>query len=242
MSARPQSAGAGGRSEAYQQQQLTKLSHNKCAPKWSFGGRRGGGSRPGTPGPGSYTAEAAARRKQAPSYGFGTSARDRDPADVRLSSPGPGQYQPAARPRSAAPAFHFGTGQRERGSCPSSHGTPGPGTYAPDVRSTKNCTPHYTATPRRGDGGRHYMTPGPGSYTADGRMDNGKSPAWGFGTATREGGNAGYGPGPGEYNNHEMSTRGCGPAFSMRMRHGYDRADDTPGPGAHGGMHTQFGY
>jgi len=227
----------------YQQQQLTRLSQNKCAPKWSFGGRRNGGSRPGTPGPGAYAAERGGGTggKISPAYGFGTSARD--PSEIRAAqaaAPGPGQYKPVARPRSATPNYSFGS-SNQRGAL-SNSGTPGPGSYVPNVGPTKGAVPQYTATPRR-EAGRlamgHMATPGPGSYQADGRADVEKSPAWGFGTSMRENNNCEYSPGPGAYSGNANRQ---GPAYTMRSRWDGGRHDDTPGPGAHGGMHTQFGY
>mmetsp|Transcript_43261 Transcript_43261/g.122302 ORF Transcript_43261/g.122302 Transcript_43261/m.122302 type:complete len:252 (+) Transcript_43261:79-834(+) len=247
---RPQSAGPSIRRSrdesaapvewgALRQQQLTKLSQNKCAPKWSFGGRRGGETlRACTPGPGSYGE--AGRSARAPAFGFGTTARD---CSGRPSTaPGPGQYQPQVRPRSAVPQYRFATstrGELGRGD------TPGPGAYAPSVGAVKSNAPVYTAAGRRDDR-QQDSTPGPGAYQAAGRLDThqSKAPAWGFGTSGRDAGNADLTPGPGSYSAGASQE---GPAYSIRWRHGGDGlggGGDTPGSGAgsHGGLYTQFGY
>lgn len=242
---RPQSAGPGGRSEAYgnyggyrgalQQQQLTKLSHNKTSPKWSFGGRRGGiTARHGTPGPGSYGDNGWSGR--APSYGFGTSTREGCRPNT---APGPGQYAPQARPKSATPQYRFGTSQRGPSGLSA---TPGPGSYAPDVTATRQAAPGYTATPRRDSGRRAAVpTPGPGAYQASARADAEKPPAFGFGTGARDHWAYNQTPGPGAYDVAKIDHEG--PSYSMRHRSDVGGPiSDTPGPGTHSGLSTQFGY
>jgi len=273
---RPQSAGPGGRSlnngrySAFPNaQQLTKMSQNRTAPKWSFGGRHGGAmGRPGTPGPGSYSGDVTrtASKHRQPAYGFGTAIRDERRAEHH-GSPGPGQYAPKTRPRSATPTYRFGSGQRgnERSGF---NMTPGPGSYVPNYDSTRHTTPAYTATPRRdAHAGRGaYVcpsSPGPGAYEAPFPLDKSKSPEYGFGLSFRDKpvASSQWSPGPGAYNVDNMgAVHHENPAYSIRARTetgynafsghggqggpgGHDGAhSDTPGPGAFAGMYTQFGY
>jgi len=222
-----------------QQQQLTKLSQNRTLPKWSFGGRRGGvGLRHTSPGPGSY-GEALLSHRASPAFGFGTSGRDNGLRPT--TAPGPGQYGVQRRPASRAPDFSFGTSSR----LPSSATyTPGPGAYAPSVETTKRSMPGYSLTPRRAPGGAKDATPGPGAHQQPASPPHaGAVPAWGFGTAGRDQRGANQNPGPGSYN--VGRERAEGPAYSMQRRHGAGAGggiSDTPGPGSHGGMYTQFGY
>mmetsp|Transcript_20536 Transcript_20536/g.36434 ORF Transcript_20536/g.36434 Transcript_20536/m.36434 type:complete len:232 (-) Transcript_20536:22-717(-) len=218
---------------------ITTLSQNKVAPKWTIGGRGGSSSsRPSTPGPGSYSTGAPVSRSRNPAYGFGTSSRDGMSAHP---SPGPGAYAQQQRPRSAGPCF----GSSRRG-LNGDNRTPGLGSYNPNLSSTRFDAPRYTATPRRGAHNEVYSrigTPGPGHYTSTNSPLHGggkNAPQWGFGTSHRNNGCNSYSPGPGAYNS---STVGRGPAFSMRCRsdHGVS-SSQTPGPGAFGGMYTQFGY
>mmetsp|Transcript_34473 Transcript_34473/g.73447 ORF Transcript_34473/g.73447 Transcript_34473/m.73447 type:complete len:253 (+) Transcript_34473:198-956(+) len=216
---------------ALQQQQLTKLSQNKTAPKWSFPGRRPSSARSGTPGPGSYEKAAFGANARGGASHFGTSTRDEH---MRNASPGPGHYHAAARPRSAAPSYGFGGSARSRDGC---SGTPGPGAYSPTISATKQAAAAYTATPRRDGGRRGGDSPGPGAYASAYRQHQAQS--FGFGTSERDGLTPGYGPGPGSYSPGRPNH---GPAYSMYWRHGQSRGFDTPGPGSHAGMYTQFGY
>mmetsp|Transcript_98323 Transcript_98323/g.306160 ORF Transcript_98323/g.306160 Transcript_98323/m.306160 type:complete len:221 (-) Transcript_98323:5-667(-) len=219
---------------APQGQLITHLSQNKTAPKWSFGGRRGVGERPGTPGPGAYGRGDA--RSRCPSYGFGTSTRDRSRPST---APGPGQYT-QERPASAGPRYGFGSSQRGV-SCGS--GVPGPGSYQPNFTATRIDAPKYTATPRRDIGRGSSETPGPGSYKAPIRPESAKAPTWGFGTSTRLNLSGNHSPGPGTYNN-DSGLGENGPKYTVRARTegGMGYGPDSPGPGTYGGQYTQFGY
>lgn len=235
---RPASAGPSGRStdgvqHGHAWQQITKLSQNKCSPKWSFGGRHGGeGARLGTPGPGTYVANSARNPR---GYAFGSSQRD--PVEGRRGeAPGPGYYAPATRPRSAAPTYGFSKGGRGSGGPVR---TPGPGTYNPDITASRHAAPQYSSTPRRGSQGPSSRVPGPGTYEASHRPDGERTPAWGFGSENRISDlDSRFGPGPGTYN---LNGNVNGPSYSMRSRQHVSHLNDTPGPGAHGGMITQFG-
>jgi len=224
---------------------LTNMSQNKQAPKWSFAGRSGGmGSRPTTPGPGTYGN--ATRSQRQPAYGFGSSNRDK--GGLAATSPGPGAYGASEsygskRPHSAGPAF----GRARRG-LGNGSGTPGPGSYVPNVNSTRPQFPRHTCTPRR-DGAdlarRVCTTPGPGSYGHSGNAGSESpvskaAPRWGFGTSNRGVRANGENPGPGQY---DLRSRTGGPRFSIRCKNEESSTVcPTPGPGAFGGMYTQFGY
>lgn len=152
-----------------------------------------------------------------------------------MGAPGPGQYKIQTRPRSAAPHYRFGTSPR--GGMPSSS-TPGPGAYNPNTGVVRSATPQYTATPRRDKIISYHDTPGPGAYMGE-RPDQ-DGPAFGFGTAERGNRNEDFGPGPGAYHTHGVDG---GPSYTMRFRSEYEGPmHETPGPGAHAGMYTQFGY
>ncbi|CAE7210611.1 unnamed protein product [Symbiodinium sp. CCMP2456] len=231
---------------------LTHMSQNKQAPKWSFAGKSpGSGTRPKTPGPGTYGHQTSQScRIRQPCYVFGSSARDK--AGMALASPGPGAYGASEsygskRPRSAGPVF----GRAARG-LGSGRDTPGPGAYVPNVNSTRPQFPRHTCTPRRdgADWGRRKCstTPGPGTYGHGAAAGAGSespvsksAPRWAFGTADRGVRGNGENPGPGQY---DLRSRVAGPKFSIRCRNELDSSGlcPTPGPGAFGGMYTQFGY
>jgi len=226
---------------------ITNFSTVRSSPKWSFGATRRGhhdDSRDGTPGPGAYSSAGGyPTRRKGPSYGFGTSQRSPSRAS---SAPGPGQYAPPDRPRAATPTYGFGTSKR--GGYPKeSDGAPGPGSYTTSLETTRNDAPKFSGTPRRyceSPAGRP-LTPGPGSYQSVGRPDAVSSPQWRFGTTQREKYDSNNSPGPGAYANAAAGGSG-GPKYTMRSRPakftGADASDlDTPGPGAFGGMYTQFG-
>mmetsp|Transcript_56844 Transcript_56844/g.165000 ORF Transcript_56844/g.165000 Transcript_56844/m.165000 type:complete len:230 (+) Transcript_56844:143-832(+) len=225
-----------------QQLQLTKLSQNRTLPKWTFGSRRGGDvSRPGTPGPGSYGGAAdVVRSARGPAFGFGSSTRDHPSRPI--TAPGPGQYAPSPRPKSTPPQHRFGTSARAGGN---GNGTPGPGAYAPVHSAVKQASPGFSLTPRRE---RHRamrmeQAPGPGAYQSRLRPDAKKPPSWGFGTSGRDRNYSSQTPGPGSYDVARPNSHG--PAYSLQNRYAPGRhghASDTPGPGAHGGLYTQFGY
>lgn len=221
---------------------LTTMSQNKQAPKWSFAGRYGfANSRLLTPGPGTYGADSRSQRQAG--YGFGSCARDQGP--LSMASPGPGAYGASEcyrskRPHSAGPAF----GRARRG-LGNGGGTPGPGAYVPSVSSTRPQCPRHSCTPRRdGSARRRCSTPGPGTYSDCGRAESPLSisaPRWGFGTSNRGIRANGQNPGPGQY---DLRSRAGGPRFSIRCRNELSSSVlcPTPGPGAFGGLYTQFGY
>lgn len=169
---------------------------------------------------------------------FGTSGR----SDAsKTSVPGPGQYAPKEVNLMASPRFGFGTAKRDGLVGKSS--TPGPGAYAThSVIGAEGSK--YSVTGRRNDKEMMTLTPGPGAYQPSdaARAGNDKYPAWSFGTSARAGLSGSKAtPGPGQY---EMFSKiGSGPAFSMKARRDVtNRHNITPGPGAHGGLYTQFGY
>mmetsp|Transcript_10634 Transcript_10634/g.20611 ORF Transcript_10634/g.20611 Transcript_10634/m.20611 type:complete len:230 (-) Transcript_10634:77-766(-) len=223
-------------------QLITNLSHNKTAPKWSFQGRIGGGSRPSTPGPGAYNSRGD--RGRCPAYGFGKSQRELARAS---SAPGPGQYAAQDRPRSAGPKYGFGSSQRAAAA--HYNMTPGPGSYCPNFEATRKEMPKYTATPRRNGFARLNSTPGPGTYRSLTRPSSAKAPEWRFGSAGRNSRSNCPSPGPGAYaTGDELGDKA--PHYTMRARPGNsDGAANmcgqfqfTPGPGTYGGQFTQFGY
>ncbi|CAE7443696.1 unnamed protein product [Symbiodinium natans] len=226
---------------------LTNMSQNRQAPKWTFAGKSAGsGARPMTPGPGAYGhATSKNSRIRQPCYAFGSSTRDK--GGMSATSPGPGAYGASEsygskRPRSAGPVF----GRAARG-LGSGNSTPGPGSYVPNVGPTRPQFPRHTCTPRRdgADWGHRAcsVTPGPGTYghgTGGGPVSK-SAPRWGFGSSDRGVRAHGEHPGPGQY---DLRSRAGGPKFSIRCRNESDSSGlcPTPGPGAFGGMYTQFGY
>ena len=140
----------------------------------------------------------------------------------------------------ASPRFGFGTAKRDGIAGKTS--TPGPGAYSmPNVIGYEGAK--YSVTGRRDELGGKMMTPGPGTYQPNDtqRAGNDKPPTWSFGTSPRSGmGGSKNTPGPGQY---ESKMGLGGPAFSMKARCEIsNRHNITPGPGAHGGLYTQFGY
>ncbi|CAE7275250.1 Pus7 [Symbiodinium pilosum] len=184
---------------------LTNMSQNKQAPKWSIAGRSAGmGSRPLTPGPGTYGHQTKSSRSRQPCYGFGSSVRDK--GGLAATSPGPGAYGASEsygskRPRSAGPVF----GRAARG-LGAGGNTPGPGSYVPDVSATRPQFPRHTCTPRRDGADWRRLcsaTPGPGTYVNAGSGSESpiskSAPRWGFGTSNRGVRANGENPGPGQY-------------------------------------------
>lgn len=194
------------------------------------------------PGPGAYPVQQPDKSKfqKSPSYQFGSGARD---GSSSAGQPGPGQYTPFD-PNMTTPKYGFGTSTRGSINGRRSQ-TPGPGTY--EYRSGLADAPKYTAAPRRGHDSKAPGTPGPGAYKPiDGSVaDN--APRWGFGTSSRTGLSSLSGtPGPGTYTQGTLLGGSCttinAPKYSMKPRRTSVAKSNTPGPGAHGGSYTQFGY
>jgi hypothetical protein len=220
-------------------QLITSLSTIKTAPKWSFSGRKDDDKgKLQTPGPGAYSSQSpdVGKYMKSPRVVFGTSGRE---ALNKSNVPGPGQYVPTDNPLHS-PRFGFGTAKRD--GMQSKANTPGPGAYSvPTVVGVEGSK--YSVTGRREDKLVTMMTPGPGTYQPNDtqRAGNEKPPTWSFGTSPRQSMvSSRQTPGPGQY---EAQSRMGGPAFSIKARRDVaDRHNITPGPGAHGGLYTQFGY
>lgn len=224
----------GGMQGSRSQPLITNLSNVKASPKWSFKGKARDGRKSETPGPGTYGgSQEASKFTRAPQYGFGCAPRD----NLRpMSAPGPGQYHPKD-PTQISAQYGFGTAVRKAGA-PLRGDMPGPGAY--NLGSLVGSEgPKYSAAKRR-EMNRSTATPGPGTYQpGDGNNSMvGSPPRWGFGTSPREGRTLGAVPGPGAYMNNSTLT---GPKYSLRSRLEVPRHQSTPGPGAHGGVYTQFG-
>lgn len=224
-----------GSKSAGQVEFLTTLSGVSTSPKWSFKGRTGPGRNSDTPGPGAYTSQdrADSRANKSPSFGFGTAPRD---SARHAPSPGPGQYTPGD---ASVKNAKYGFGTSTRGSMRQGRwNNPGPGSYSltPGVG---NEGPKYTAGGKRGND-RNLNTPGPGAYQpGDSRSNVHQSPKWGFGTSPREVRSSRTSPGPGAYN---AAPAFEGPKYTMSARRDLIKQANSPGPGAHGGPYTQFGY
>jgi len=223
---------------------LTTLSDIQQAPKWSFRGRapdaRESASK--NPGPGQYAISHPYKTKysRAPCAMFGTSSRD---GPLGGFAPGPGQYNSKTMISDGTPKFGFGTSTR--GELGKRSGTPGPGTY--DVRKNLDGL-QVSLSARFSNEGRRAKTPGPGTYNVkDNTLE--ASPQFGFGTSRRPSlGVTSKAPGPGTYA-QETALGGnisfhSSPKYSMKPRRDLDssKKNSTPGPGAHGGQFTTFGY
>lgn len=193
-----------------------------------------------TPGPGAYSAISPDMSKYSRSSRvvFGTGQRE----TTRMTTvPGPGQYAP--QDHSTSPRFGFGTAKRQP--LAGKTGTPGPGAYSKmSVIGAEGAK--YSVTGRRAEQDRMTNVPGPGTYQPNDSSRAGvdKQPTWSFGTSPRAGivsGTSGPSPGPGAYESKNMM--GAAPAYSIKARREINnKMNITPGPGAHGGMYTQFGY
>lgn len=231
---------------------MTGLSSVKTSPKWSMQGRWGAGrGKDEAPGPGTYASEGfheTSRFSRSARFVFGSSTRDGLGIDGG-KCPGPGSYTPNTLPvDEVRPRWGFGTSTRdELGKVKGA--APGPGTYSFADTVGSRGGPQYTATPRRNyDGAENARRalPGPGAYSEVGKAKeavNIASPRWGFGTSVRQPlASATQAPGPGAY--RQSNTLGsAAPKYSMGARRVIpDNTKGTPGPGAHGGAFTQFGY
>lgn len=215
---------------------VLNLSHLKRSPKWSFCGRHHPSSRMESPGPGAYTErplETMSRYMQSPRFAFGGSRRDEHKSQ---KVPGPGAYScrgmigSEGRAWSLTPRRHGQLRNRD---------LPGPGAH--DAKSSIGTGPKYTASPRRAEHVRH-LGPGPGEYDQTNAAIKGKEPRWGFGTSQRPDSSMSAHsatPGPGSY--AMASAVGGGPRYSMQSRRPGPRPQQSPGPGAHGGLYSTFG-
>lgn len=235
---------------------ITALSTIRRNPKWTMTGRDNAEDKAtmtrimSAPGPGQYGNPKTYSFNRQPAALFGTGERDSGMSST-MQRPGPNQYNPQpvkASTMKASPMYRFPTSERvdegmERGKrCR----TPGPGAY--DIKPMLDrMSPLMTS--RRLDKIRS-TTPGPGAYATPRELGGSK---WGFGKAVRpdmsNGSQRNY-PGPGNY--PIPSALGgknplCNsmPRFTLTPRRPDDQlknAKNTPGPGAHGGCYTTFGY
>lgn len=192
------------------------------------------------PGPGAYDSSRSmgVTKRKGANWVFGTSTRD---GGTGYTAPGPGAYTPRNPVAEACPKYGFGSAQR--GSMGSDKTTPGPGTY--DLSYGDRPGPKHSLSFKQKDAAAKMNAPGPGAYDPkDGgpgaRHKN--QPQWGFGTANRQQNESSSqkAPGPGTY---AHGSTLIGPKFSIQSRRALkERVKTTPGPGAHGGMVTQFGY
>jgi len=218
---------------------ITTLSPVRTSPKWSFRGREGGGSTPDhVPGPGAYAPIPSDRDKftAAPKFGFGSSSRD---GLMGVSQPGPGQYKPED-PNMVSARWGFGTSTR--GPIGKTSSGPGPGAY--ELRSTLSGS-KWTTSARRIASTGSLGTPGPGQYATH-LITSGptfeSAPRYGFGSSGRSRVGTNKAPGPGTY---ELPNSSGSPRWSLRGRWPSNTPSphkSSPGPGAHGGQYTQFGY
>lgn len=216
---------------------MTGLSHVKTSPKWSFNGRQNHVSPLNGPGPGSYTVpgtDTTSKSKRAPGFAFGSATRE---IINKQRVPGPGSYAHKNFLGSDGTAF----------SCTSRHikalqasDTPGPGAH--DLPSQLGAGPKFTVTPRRRELRKAGGGPGPGAYNQeDGALIQAPE-KWSFGTSTRPVmQSSGKTPGPGAYN-HREHVGHHGQQYSMQSKREGVKPHATPGPGAHGGCFSQFGY
>jgi len=216
---------------------ITGLSHVKTSPKWSFSGRQKGFADKNGPGPGSYTTAApdsTSKSKRAPGFAFGSASRE---IIDKQRVPGPGSYGHRAYMGSEGTYFSC-TPRRGKGVGPAEQ--PGPGAHnLPGLCGTSG--PKFTATPRRGELSKPTV-PGPGAYNHEDNVLCQGQEKWSFGTSTRPTiDSSNKTPGPGTYN-HKEHVGSHGQQYSMSARREGTKLQTTPGPGAHGGHFTQFGY
>lgn len=230
---------------------LSTLSTQKSSPKWTFRGKHTNAeSKSATPGPGAYTPiapDGTSGYKKASRIIFGSSTRDERKGNSAM--PGPGQYTPRFQGTSkTSPRFGFGTSVR---AASSRYSTPGPGAYNSST-SMGGEAPKYSIRARTNKDALKSNNPGPGAYSppavssgafaGSSKAVMAGSPKWGFGTANRNqgGGSGSKGtPGPGAYDQKKVTA--AAPSYSMRGRHAdMSSRTQTPGPGAHGDVYSQF--
>ncbi len=147
-------------------------------------------------------------------------------------TPGPGSYD--IRRNGASSSASFSCSPRILSTVSHPSVTPGPGAY--DSRS-RSISPAFSFGARL-----HRLipsaSPGPAHYSA---ILPGRAPLGTFHNSPRRlsRGVVAVSPGPAAYDVLSSST--SGPAFTMRSRtRGYLPKDDLPGPGAYGGLFSQF--
>lgn len=217
---------------------ITGLSNVKTQPKWSFSGRQNPNREINVPGPGSYTtpsSDITSKSKRAPGFAFGSASRE---IIDKSRVPGPGSYAHRGFVGADGPGFSC-TPRRGRGPGGGVGEQPGPGSHnLPNLCGTIG--PKYSATPRRTDAKRSGV-PGPGAYNHEDQALIEGQAKWSFGTSMRPNiTNTTKTPGPGTYNHREHV--GSGQHFSMQSRREGLKPQTTPGPGAHGGHFSTFGY
>mmetsp|Transcript_7575 Transcript_7575/g.18253 ORF Transcript_7575/g.18253 Transcript_7575/m.18253 type:complete len:243 (+) Transcript_7575:311-1039(+) len=232
----------------------TSLSSIKKAPKWTLGGREedkavAKRNRLG-PGPGAYVCQnlsVDARHSRPPSAVFSVEKRDAF-ANQAGKRPSVGTYTPNFWSSSTMPiagrALFSKSSRDDAGSMTGSTRraqTPGPGSYSIKPAFSDISASMYG----RAKDLKRPTTPGPGAYSISRDLTG---PAWKLPMSARPTPRRSESPGPGQYLNPTaigkdhpsiMST----PRFSMVPRRS-DRGGRalSPGPGAHGGAFTTFGY
>mmetsp|Transcript_77885 Transcript_77885/g.218272 ORF Transcript_77885/g.218272 Transcript_77885/m.218272 type:complete len:237 (+) Transcript_77885:107-817(+) len=233
---------SGPQNSVQHQPQLTKLSHNRALPKWSFGGRFRDSelTRKVSPGPGAYGAsESSTPRKPKSAAGaFGSSPRD---FTIRLApDPGPGQYAIHDASARSSPRYTFG-GVGRAAMAPA---TPGPGSYAAAASDgfTRRASPLYSLAPRREEVREEEARVAPCARllrVCASRETKERTAAWGVANDSRAF-RPNTNPGPGEY---EVAQRVDGPSYSMQERRG--KGGPLAGisvSATQSGSFTQFGY
>jgi len=237
----------------------TSLSSIKKAPKWTLQGRaedhNSAKRAASVPGPGTYGNPAyqnSGRYSRAPAALFGASQRD---AELGMSfnvKPGVGTYNPnhwssSTLPNCPRSVFPKSSRDDHQSVFASSRArTPGPGAYTHKPELSAVSAP---LTSRGKDPSfSRPNTPGPGQYTTPRELGG---PAWKMGSSSRpsigETGSRKQSPGPGTYALTSSFTKAhpvisSPPHYSMVPRRPSLKKQNTPGPGAHGGAFTTFGY
>lgn len=235
---------------------ITTLSTIRRNPKWTMQGRDNADDKAtmqrimSAPGPGQYGNPKTYKFPRQGAALFGTGDRDSGMSS-KMQKPAPNQYNPQPTKASTMreiSRYSFPKSERvdegmERAKrCR----TPGPGAY--DIKPMLDrMSPLLTS--RRVDQHRS-TTPGPGAYSTPRELGGSR---WGFGKAVRPDmtnkNNTAY-PGPGNYpvpsalGGKNPLCRSM-PQFTLTPRRPDDQlknARKTPGPGAHGGCYTTFGY
>ena len=147
-------------------------------------------------------------------------------------SPGPGAY--SATDRLLGRRHKFPSAKRKLSYTDKETWYPGPGSYSPSARVG---TPAFSFGSRISTACRS-LSPGPTQYSI---KETSSAPLWSFRKSERclEGASLVSNPGPGTYN---TITESCNsPAFTLKSRIPIPGPRlNTPGPGAYGGLYTQF--
>jgi len=225
---------------AYQAVQMEQIKEQ--TPGWRFGtSNREPNGNFNPPGPGTY--EPNDPRHPPQRSKFGTSQRPSQAAKG-ASTPGPGAYEIAS---------DLGHGPKytvtPRGGTTKTSKTPGPGEYEKDKAVVDQEGKSRTVINIEYGKQREVLSIKKGSVAKE-------EPKFGFGSAKRQGeiGQGAFTPGPGTYSHgsslggnkfsmqsrRQFETKGGRRKFSLQTRSQFE--SDTPGPGAHGGGFTQFGY